>query len=221
VILILGCARETVRAPEGIMIKNKSLVFSLAALTVLLGASATFAQSEAKSTNTQTATKKPSSTKRMLSDTEFAKMAAQGGLAEVKLGQLAEEKGSAQTVKDFGKRMVTDHSKADDDLKAVASKDKISLPAELSAKDQAAYNRLSRLSGEAFDRAYARDMVRDHSADVAEFRLESKDGKNASIKDFASQKLPTLEDHLKQAREMLRSTSATNSNTTKKSSHSS
>lgn len=156
----------------------------------------------------------------MISDTEFAKMAARGGLAEVKLGQLAEEKGTAQTVKDFGKRMVADHSKADDDLKTAASSDKIALPTEMSAKDQAAYDRLSKLSGEAFDRAYARDMVRDHSADVAEFRLESKGGKDAAIKDFAAQKLPTLEDHLKQAREMLRSTSATNSNTTKRSSHS-
>jgi putative membrane protein len=203
------------------MIKNRPLVFTLAALIALLGASATFAQSETKSTNIQTANKKNTSTKRMISDTEFAKMAAQGGLAEVKFGQLAEEKGSAQTVKDFGKRMVTDHSRADDDLKTVASKDKISLPTELSPKDQAAYDRLSKLSGAAFDRAYARDMVRDHSADVAEFRLESKDGKDASIKDFAAQKLPTLEDHLKQAREMLRSTSATNSNPTKKSSHNS
>ena len=203
------------------MIKNKCLVFSLAALIVLLGVSATFAQNETKSTNTQTATRKNTSTARMISDTEFAKMAARGGLAEVKFGQLAEDKGSAQTVKDFGKRMVADHSKADDDLKTIATEDKISLPTELSAKDQAAYDRLSKLSGEAFDRAYARDMVRDHSADVAEFRLESKDGKDASIKDFAAQKLPTLEDHLKQAREMLRSTAATNSNLIKKSGHNS
>jgi putative membrane protein len=203
------------------MIKKKSLVFSLAALLVLLGASASFAQSETKSTNTQTATKTTASTTRMISDTEFAKMAAQGGLAEVKLGQLAEEKGSAQSVKDFGKRMVADHSKADDDLKTIASKDNIALPTEMSPKDQVAYNRLSKLSGESFDRAYARDMVRDHSGDISEFRHESKDGKDASIKEFASQKLPTLEDHLKQAREMLRSTSATDSNSTKKSSHSS
>ncbi|HTC62971.1 MAG TPA: DUF4142 domain-containing protein [Candidatus Saccharimonadales bacterium] len=203
------------------MIKNPSLVFTLAALTALLGASVTFAQSETKSTNTQTATRKNTSTTRMISDTEFAKMAARGGLAEVKFGQLAEEKGSTQTVKEFGKRMVTDHSKADDDLKTIGTEDKISLPTELSAKDQTAYDRLSKLSGEAFDRAYAQDMVRDHSADVAEFRMESKDGKDTSIKNFAAQKLPTLEDHLKQAREMLRSTSATNGNLTKKTSHSS
>lgn len=201
------------------MTKNKSLVFTLAALIALLGASATIAQTGTKTD--EKSAKKATSTTRMISDTEFAKMAAEGGLAEVELGQLAEEKGTTQTVKDFGKRMVTDHSKADDDLKIVASKDNIALPTEMSAKDQAAYNRLSKLSGESFDRAYARDMVRDHAGDVAEFRLESKDGKDASVKGFASQKLPTLEDHLKQAREMLHSTSATNGSVMKESNRSS
>jgi len=203
------------------MIKNKLFVFALAVLTVLLGAPFTFAQSETKAGSTQKSTKNATSTTRTLSDTEFAKMAAEGGLAEVKLGQLAEEKGTDQAVKDFGKRMVTDHSKADDSLKTAASDDKIELPSDLSAKDQAAYNRLSKLSGEAFDRTYARDMVRDHRTDIAEFRQEAQDGKDASIKGFASQTLPTLEDHLKLARQVLRSTLATNGNTTKKTSHSS
>ena len=76
------------------MIKNKPFVFTLAVLTVLLGASVTFAQSETKATKTQKSTKNATSTTRIISDTEFAKMAAEGGLAEVKLGQLAEEKGA-------------------------------------------------------------------------------------------------------------------------------
>ena len=202
------------------MIKNKSVVFTLAALLVLLGASVTIAQSETKTSNTEQSTKNDTSSTRIISDTEFAKMAAEGGLAEVKLGQLAEDKGTSQAVKDFGKRMVTDHSKADNSLDAAASKDKITIPSEMSTRDQAVYNRLSKLSGEAFDRAYARDMVRDHIADIAAFRHEANDGKDTSIKSFASQTLPTLEDHLKQARGMLHSVSATNSNTTKKSSHS-
>ena len=201
------------------MIKNKPLVLNLAVLTVFLAASVTFAQSETKASTAHTSRRNTTAT-RMMSDNEFAKIAAEGGLAEVKLGQLAEEKGSLQAVKDFGKRMVTDHSKADDSLDAAASKDKITLPSEMSARDQAVYNRLSKLSGEVFDRAYAREMVRDHIADIAAFRHEANDGKDTSIKSFASQTLPTLEDHLKQARGMLHSVSATNSNTTKKSSHS-
>jgi len=201
------------------MIKNKPLALNLAVLTVFLAASVTFAQSETKASTAHTSRRNTTAT-RMMSDNEFAKIAAEGGLAEVKLGQLAEEKGSLQTVKDFGKRMVTDHSKADDGLKAAVSKDKIVLPSEMSAKDQAVYNRLSKLSGEAFDRAYARDMVRDHSADIAAFRHEANYGKDASIKGFASQTLPTLEDHLKQAHGMLHSVLATNGSATKKGGHS-
>src|SRR6202047_2989081 len=72
-----------------------------------------------------------------MGDAHFAKEAAQGGMAEVKLGQLAQEKGSSDTVKGFGKRMVDDHSKAGEKLKEVASRQNIPLPSDLSAKDQA------------------------------------------------------------------------------------
>jgi putative membrane protein len=82
-------------------------------------------------------------------DAHFAKEAAQGGMAEVKLGQLAQEKGSNDSVKSFGKRMVDDHSKANDKLKEVASRESITLPNDLSAKDQATYDRLSKLNGAA------------------------------------------------------------------------
>src|ERR1700686_5004320 len=139
-----------------------------------------------------------------MGDAHFAKEAAQGGMAEVKLGQLAQEKGSSDMVKTFGKRMVNDHSKAGDKLKEVASHESITLPSDLSAKDQATYDRLSKLNGAAFDRAYARDMVKDHETDVAAFQKEANAGKNDSLKSFASETLPTLQDHLKQAKEMMK-----------------
>ncbi len=173
-----------------------SLVFACAGLAGL-SASAASRPESAKST-----TKEKTSMSRV-SDSEFAKNAAEGGMAEVRFGELAKDRGSSQAVKDFGTRMVTDHTKADDNLKTAASKDNISLPAQLNAKDQATYDRLSKLSGTAFDRAYTRDMVRDHEADVAAFRHEANDGKDASIKGFASQTLPTLQDHLKDARQTL------------------
>ncbi len=138
----------------------------------------------------------------VFSDEDFVKDAAQGGLVEVKLGQLAEEKGSSDAVKSFGKRMVEDHSKANEQLKDVALREKVKLPTELSKKNQKAYDRLSELSGEAFDRAYARDMVRDHQNDVTAFKQEATRGQNQAIKNFALQTLPTLEDHLKMAREI-------------------
>jgi len=146
-------------------------------------------------------------TTRNISDADFARTAAQGGMAEVKLGELAEQNGSSQAVKDFGQRMVNDHRHADKKLKTAASEENISLPTEMSAKDQATYDRLSKLSGPAFDRAFTRDMVKDHEADIAAFRHEANDGKDSTIKSFASQTLPTLEDHLKLARETLQTVS--------------
>jgi len=169
-----------------------------------LAVSPAAAQSNTKpgKTSTSEATSSKHTTK-MISDAAFAREAAEGGIAEVKLGQLAEEKGSSQEVKDFGKRMVTDHTKVNDELKADAAKEKFTLPTEMSKRDQMAYDRLSKLSGAAFDRAYARDMVSDHRADIAEFLKESKNGKQEWAKDFASQTLPTLREHLKQAEEVL------------------
>src|SRR5271168_3599065 len=101
-----------------------------------------------------------------VSDAQFARKAAQGGMAEVKLGQLAQEKGTSDSVKKFGQRMVEDHTKAGDELRRSASQENITLPDAISAKDKATYDSLSKLSGATFDRAYARDMVRDHEEDI-------------------------------------------------------
>jgi putative membrane protein len=144
---------------------------------------------------------------KLMSDSDFAKAAAEGGVAEIKFGELAEDKASNKSVKDLGQRMVDDHTRADDNLKNAASQENIYLPAQMNPKDQAAYARLSQLSGTAFDRAYARDMVRDHEADIAEFRREANGGKDTLIKGFAAKTLPTLEDHLKLARQTLQSVS--------------
>ena len=142
------------------------------------------------------------------SDTQFAKKAAEGGMAEVKMGQLAQQKGTADSVKKFGARMVEDHTKAGGELKGVAAQEKITLPEDMNAKDKATYDMLSKLSGAAFDRAYARYMVRDHEEDVAEFSKEANSGHNPAVKDFATQNLPTLQDHLKEAKEMRQNVAA-------------
>jgi putative membrane protein len=135
-------------------------------------------------------------------DMHFVKEAAAGGMAEVELGQLATEKASSPDVKKFGQRMVDDHSKANDQLKQIAVDEGVPLPAKLSAKDQATKDRLSKLSGDAFDKAYMSDMVNDHKTDIAAFRNESKTGKDPQVKSFAADTLPTLEDHLKNAQKV-------------------
>lgn len=136
------------------------------------------------------------------SDSHFVLDAAKGGLAEVEMGRLAAEKASSPDVKQFGQRMVDDHSKANDELKAVASQKGLTLPTELAAADKATLDRLSKLSGEAFDRAYMSDMVKDHRKDVAEFKKEATAGKDADVKAFAGKTLPTLEEHLKMAQDV-------------------
>jgi putative membrane protein len=175
-----------------------SFAFAWTGLAALTASAAPRSESAKSTAKTKTSVT-------MMSDTDFARAAAEGGLAEVKLGELAEDKATNKAVKDLGQRMVDDHTKADDNLKAVAAKDNISIPSQMDAKDQAAYTRLSQLSGAAFDRAYARDMVRDHETDIAVFRHEANDGKDATIKSFAAQTLPTLEGHLKEARQALES----------------
>ena len=129
----------------------------------------------------------------------------------MKLGQLAQENGASNTVKEFGRRMETDHTKAGDELKQAASQSGISLPSEMSAEDQSTYNRLSKLHGAAFDRAYAQAMVKDHEKDVAAFEKENRTGQDQSIKTFAERTLPTLKEHLRLAHEMEKSVSASSS----------
>jgi len=133
------------------------------------------------------------------SEKTFVKKAAEGGIAEVELGKLATEKAATPEVRQFGQRMIDDHSKANDQLKQVAENQGIPLPTQPSAAEKAEKEKLSKLSGPQFDKAYMSAMLKDHKEDIAEFRHESRSGKDAAVKDFAQQTLPTLESHLKDA----------------------
>lgn len=134
-------------------------------------------------------------------DHMFVTKAAQGGLAEVELGKLATDKATNEQVKQFGQKMVDDHGKANDELKSLAQSKSITLPTDLSVKDKALRDRLSKLSGAAFDRAYMQAMLKDHREDVNEFRTESKSGSDPEVKQWAAKTLPTLETHLKLAQD--------------------
>jgi putative membrane protein len=182
--------------------KKTATYLAAFSMLVLFPAGITLAKTNPARSDTAKTVAKHKASSTTPSDTEFAKSAAEGNLAEVKLGQLAEDKGSSSEVKDFGKRMVTDHSKIDDQLKKDAAKENVTLPNSVSKRDQETYDHLSKLSGKAFDRAYARDMVRDHRADIAAFRNESKNGQQQWTKQFASETLPMLQEHLKLAEKM-------------------
>jgi putative membrane protein len=148
-------------------------------------------------------------------DTKFVKEAAVGGMAEVELGKLAKDKGASDGVKQFGQKMVDDHGAANDELKSVAKKKNIDLPASLDAKHQATVDRLSKLSGAAFDRAYISEMLKDHQMDVKEFQHESGTASDPDIKGFAAKTLPTLQEHLKMIQDLSKNKPATSADRSK------
>jgi putative membrane protein len=134
-------------------------------------------------------------------DKKFFMEAASGGMIEVELGQLAQQKAQAVTVKDFGMRMVTDHSKANDELKALAQQKNLQMPTQLEGKYRSMIDKLTKLSGSDFDKKYMKMMVKDHNKDVKEFRKAGKKVKDADLNAWAVKTLPTLEQHLQQAKD--------------------
>jgi len=167
-------------------------------MVALVGlASATVAQTGTNSAmGSNNATAKPTADSVSRTDRKFMEKAAAGGLAEVQLGQMAAQKATADDVRKFGQRMVDDHSKANDQLKQIATSKGVNLPTELDRSTQREMDKLSKLQGADFDREYMKHMVSDHKKDVSEFRSEARKAKDGDIKQFASSTLPTLEEHL-------------------------
>ncbi len=135
-------------------------------------------------------------------DRSFVMAAARGGLEEVELGKLAASKATDPDVKSFGQRMADDHSRANDKLRQVASTKGVAMPSDLDHKARGEYNRLAKLSGSEFDREYVRTMVKDHVKDVAEFNRETTRARDTAVRQFATDTLPTLQDHLKMAKDL-------------------
>ena len=157
---------------------------------------ATAVHADKKTDATETASGKRTTNLAGASDRKFVEKAASGGMAEVKLGQLAIEKGTSPTVKEFGKRMVDDHGKANDELKEIASKKNFALPTDLDSEAKATYDKLAKLSGTDFDKAYIDAMVKDHDKDVKEFKKEaSTGGVDPDLKAWAEKTLTVIEQH--------------------------
>jgi putative membrane protein len=130
-------------------------------------------------------------------DASFYKKAAEGGIAEVQMGKLAQTKSSNASVKDFGAMMVTDHTAANEKLQALAAKKNIKLPTSPSVGQMASKAKLEVLSGTAFDKSYIKGMVEDHQEDIKEFQTEASSGQDPDAKAYAAATLPTLKTHLK------------------------
>jgi putative membrane protein len=128
----------------------------------------------------------------------FMKTAAEGGQAEVDLAATAESKASNSQVKDLARTIKSDHESADAELQTLAGHKNVTLPSSPNAAHKALADRLSKLSGVAFDKAYATEMVKDHRADIAAFQKHQKDA-DPDVAAWVTKTLPTLENHLKMA----------------------
>jgi putative membrane protein len=138
----------------------------------------------------------------LAADQKFLKDATEGARTQVELGKLAQEKGSSDAVKEFGKRVVEDHSKTSTDLEQLAAKAGVSVESDMPKKAKKAQEKLSKLSGSDFDRTFAKMMLNDHKSDAKSFEKESKNGKIPEAKQFASNSLPTVQERLKLAQEL-------------------
>jgi putative membrane protein len=175
-------------------------------LTAIALSCADVAAAQTKDPGTKPA---PADTKSALSggDRKFVMDAAKGGALEVELGKLAEAQASDAAVKQFGQRMVQDHGKANQELMQLAQSKGISVPTQPEGMHQRVQQRLSKLTGAEFDRAYVKAMVQDHEKDVKEFRRMSKQARDPELKAWTAQTLPTLEEHLRMVKDLARQVS--------------
>lgn len=160
-------------------------------------------QTPGTSTDANNTPANPPSSK--IDDRKFMRDAALGGMTEVELGKLAVQKASSDGVKQFGQKMIDDHTKANDQLKELATRGSVQLPDSLDSKHQSRIDKLSKLSGEQFDKAYVKDQLKDHEADVKEFNEEAQNGSEPHVKAFAASTLPTLQQHLEMVKELNKS----------------
>jgi len=177
------------------------MVYMAAILVLTMCASNGFAQDTMKADDkTQMSGKKNP-------DSKFMMMLATVGMNEIGLSQTALSKSSNEEVKKFAQMMVDDHTKAGDELKALATSKSVTLPMEMDAKHKAMNEKLSAMSGSAFDMEYTKAMVKDHEKTVSMLQKEANNGKDAEAKAFAAKLLPTVQGHLNMAKTMMTSMS--------------
>jgi putative membrane protein len=137
-----------------------------------------------------------------MADQDFILAAAQGGMTEVKLGELASTNGMRDDVKEFGQMMVKDHTAINDDLKALAAQKGVTLPDSLDAKHQGMVDKMAVLTGSEFDDAYIKGMIKAHQKDAKAFKAEAAATQDADIKSFLDKSIPIVEAHLEHIKAM-------------------
>jgi putative membrane protein len=181
---------------------SAALLVLLVTLALLMAACADSSNSNTHgNTNAGNANGSMASNALSSGDRDFMTKAAIGGMEEVELGRMAAQKGASNDVKQFGQHMVDDHSKANDELKSLAAQKNVTLPTALDQQHQGDVDRLTKMTGAAFDREYMSMMVKDHVEDVADFEREAASGADADVKQWAGRTVPTLRQHLQMAQD--------------------
>jgi putative membrane protein len=141
-------------------------------------------------------------------DRKFIEDAARDNMAEIQLAKLAEQKAQSDEVKQFAKKMAEDHQKASEELKTIASQKGVTVPTEVAGDHKSLHQRLDKMSGAEFDKAFMKDMVKQHKKDVEKFEKASDSAKDDDVKQFASKTLPTLKAHHEHAQQLARTIDA-------------
>ena len=131
-----------------------------------------------------------------MQDKIFLRKAAEGGLAEIQLGKLAVEKASADDVKAFGQKMVNDHTELNDSIAPIAQAKGVAFPKKISKADQAEYDKLNTLQGETFDKEYIAYTVKEHHADLREFRTEAASTNDPDLKAAVDKAAQVIRGHM-------------------------
>jgi putative membrane protein len=140
-----------------------------------------------------------------IQDKDFVHSALEGGMAEVQLGQLAAQKGASDDVKQFGQKMVQDHTQLANQMKQVADQMGVREPKGLSKKDKELVSKLNTLSGAQFDEVYIQAMVKDHKKDLSDFKQEAENSQNPAVKQVAQQGGQMIDQHLQMIEQIAKS----------------
>jgi putative membrane protein len=130
-------------------------------------------------------------------DNDFVRNATQAGLSEIRLGQLAQQQSGSSEIRDYGKMMVTDHQKANDELSnLIRERGYRDIPTQPAINARNDYDKLSRLNGKEFDKAFVKQVIKEHEQTVKLFKEQAENGKDEQVRNWARNTLPTLERHL-------------------------
>ena len=191
----------------------KTSLSNLLCASLLLAATACNTQPAETSATAATATPPADSTSMMstadnmaaapmISDDEFMKKVAEGGHNEMSLSKIMLDKNAMTPVKNYANEMITDHTKAGNELKPIAAKYNVTLPTDADAEHKALQSQMEGMSGPDLEQKYAQQMVTDHQKTVDMFQSEIQNGQDADVKDFAQKTLPTIQTHLANAKKL-------------------